>query len=74
MLKMNGRMYVTGTVNISAAALVRLAEMGVKPPYNRYPQGGEFDSFYLPPGRDGGEFRHSAGNPALAGRLKLAAE
>ena len=74
MLKINGRMYVGGTVNISAAALMRLAEMGVKPPYNRYPQGGEFDSFYLPQRQDGSEFRHSAGNPAVAGRLKLAAE
>ena len=74
MLKINGRVYVGGTVNISALALVRLAEMGVVPPVNRYPQGGEFDSFYLPQGQDGSEFRHSAGNPAVAGRLKLAAE
>ena len=74
MMELNGQMYVKGTVNVSAAALARLADLGVTPPKNRYPQGGEFDSFFLPTGQDGAEFRHQAGSPASAGRLSLAAE
>ena len=74
MMKMNGKMYVKGTVNITPAALSRLAEMGVTPPKNRYPQGGEFDSFYLPEGEDGAEFHHRGGSPASAGKLSLASE
>jgi hypothetical protein len=74
MMKLNGRIYVKGTLNISALALTRLAEIGVAPPKNFLPQGGGFDSFYLPFGQDGTEFRHQAGNPAQAGRLSLASE
>ncbi len=74
MMKMNGKMYVKGTVEISAKALARLAEMGVTPPKNRFPQGGEFDSFFLPEGEDGAEFVHRSGSPASAGRLSLASE
>jgi len=74
MMKMNGKMYVKGTVNITPAALSRLAEMGVTPPKNRYPQGGEFDSFYLPEGEDGAEFHHRGGSPASVGKLSLASE
>jgi hypothetical protein len=67
-------MYVRGTLDISALALERLEEMGVCPPTNRYPQGGEYDSFYLPEGQDGAEFIHRCGNPATEGRLALASE
>lgn len=74
MMNINGRMYVKGTVNITPAALSRLAGMGVVPPKNTFPQGGEFDSFYLPEGEDGAEFLHRGGSPASAGRLSLAAE
>ncbi len=74
MMNLNGRMYVKGTVEISAKALARLAEMGVTPPKNRFPQGGGFDSFYLPEGEDGAEFVHRGGSPASAGRLSLATE
>ncbi len=74
MMNMNGKMYVKGTVQITPAALSRLAEMGVVPPRNRFPQGGEFDSFFLPEGEDGAEFLHRGGSPASAGRLSLASE
>ncbi|MGB4467558.1 MAG: hypothetical protein WBI41_05845 [Azovibrio sp.] len=74
MMELNGRMYVKGTVNISPLALGRLSELGVKPPKNHYPQGGEFGSFYLPEGQDGAEFRYQGGSPASAGRLSLVAE
>ena len=74
MMKINGRMYIKGTLEISRAALARLEEMGVVPPKNTFPQGGEFDSFYLPEGEDGAEFLHRGGSPASAGRLSLAAE
>lgn len=74
MMKIDGKMYVKGTVDITPAALSRLAEMGVVPPKNRFPQGGEFGSFFLPEGEEGAEFRHRGGNPATAGRLSLVAE
>jgi len=74
MININGRMYVKGTVNITPAALSRLAEMGVVPPENRFPQGGAFDSFYLPDGEGGAEFLHRGGSPASASRLSLAGE
>ncbi len=74
MIMIRGRMYVPGTLNISPAALSRLAEMGVTPPINRWPQGGDFDSFFLPEGEDGAEFVHRHGNPAVAGELSLVAE
>lgn len=71
MQKIDGRMYVKGTVDISRAALARLSEMGVKPPENKYPQGGEFGSFFLPEGEEGAEFAHRGGSPAQASRLCL---
>lgn len=71
MQNLNGRMYVKGTVDISAEALARLAEVGVVPSRNPYTQGGEFESFYLPVGNDGAEFHHAGGNPAQAGKLTL---
>ena len=74
MMTLNGKKYVQGTLDISRAALARLAEMGVKPPFNRYPQGGTFDSFYLPEGESGDEFYHDPGNPGCEGRLRLKSE
>ena len=74
MMIIKGKMYIKGTVDISAKALMRLAEMGVTPPKNRFPQGGEFDSFFLPEGEDGGEFIHRHGSPASAGDLLLRSE
>jgi len=74
MLKLNGSVRVRGTIDISEKALARLAEMGVKPPKNPYPQGGEYDSFYLPEGEDGAEFRQRRGLPMVAASLKLASE
>ena len=74
MMNLNGKVYVKGTIEISAKALARLAEMGVTPPKNRFPQGGEFDSFYLPDGESGEEFIYRGGSPASAGRLSLVTE
>lgn len=73
-MKLNGKIYVKGTVNITPAALARLAEIGVVPLKNLYPQGGEFGSFFLPEGEDGADFVHRAGNPGVAGRLSLVGE
>jgi len=67
-------MYVRGTLDISAAALSRLKELGVSPARNHYPQGGSYEGFYLPEGESGAEFRHVGGNPACAGELMLVDE
>lgn len=68
-----GKQYIVGTVNISAAALARLAELGVTPPKdrNRYWM---YGSFFLPEGEDGKEFFHKRGDPLTPGRLTLAVE
>ena len=44
------------------------------PPRNPYQQGGRFNSFYLPEGMDGAEFKDGAGSPAVAGQMSLAEE
>ena len=74
MTKINGRVYFRGTQNITSAALARLNEMGVRPPRNPYPQGGAYDSFYLPLGEEGEEFVRISGDPATPGRLLLKSE
>ncbi len=74
MLKLKGLMYVPGTLDITPGALARLKEIGVTPPRNRFPQGGDYDSFYLPEGEDGSEFHHVGGNPACEGKLMLIGE
>ncbi len=74
MVIIKGRMYVPGTLYITPAALARLKEMGVVPPVNRWPQGGDFDSFFLPEGEDGAVYELRPGNPAVAGELSLVAE
>jgi hypothetical protein len=74
MMKLNGKMYVKGTLDITPAALARLAEMGVTPRKNPCSQGGDFDSFFLPEGEDGAEFSHMVGSPASAGKLSLVSE
>lgn len=74
MMDIKGKKYIKGTLNISAQALVELKKMGVKPPKNHYPQGGEFDSFYLPAGETGEQFTNIPGKPGIPGHLKLASE
>jgi hypothetical protein len=74
MLNINGKTYVQGTIDITSAALARLLQMGVEPPKNYYPNGGSFDSFYLPEGEDGAEFNHVGGNAYSQGHLSLKGE
>lgn len=70
MMKLIDRVYVQGTVNISARALEALKTLGITPPWNKYPQGGDYGSFYLPEGAEE-LFTHRAGNPATPGYLDL---
>jgi hypothetical protein len=74
MQTIKGRQYVVGTVAISAAALARLAEMGVTPPKARKEYYWMYESFFLPEGEDGAEFKHRRGNVYDAGSLKLVGE
>jgi len=74
MMELNGSVYVKGTVNITKAALSRLAEMGVVPKKNRLPKGGAFDSFYLPEGESGAEFLNRGGSLEFPSRLSMASE
>jgi hypothetical protein len=74
MFVLNERMYVLGTVDISAEALRKLASLGVNPRKNPFPQGGGYLSFYLPFGQDGEEFVHTPGAPGWAGDLYLKTE
>ena len=73
MQTIKGRQYVIGTVAISAAALARLTEMGVTPPKAREKYW-MYESFSLPEGEDGAEFKHRRGNVYDAGSLKLVGE
>lgn len=70
MMRLVGRVYIQGTLNISARAMTRLKDLGITPPRNRYPQGGDYDSFYLPEGAEE-LFTHKAGDPATPGYLDL---
>jgi len=78
MMFLNGRMYVIGCVEITPLALSRLRELGVNPrraPCGEFGMwGGHHDSFYLPEGESGEEFKHVVGNPSTPGRLSLRTE
>jgi hypothetical protein len=65
--------YIQGTLDISPRARARLAELGIDTPRNRFPQGGEFASFYLPM-KMVKDFIHIPGSPMCAGHLCLATE
>ena len=70
MMKLIGKIYVQGTLNISARALETLKTLGITPPWNKHPQGGDYDSFYMPEGAEE-LFTHKVGNPATPGYLDL---
>lgn len=68
-IKADGSVYFRGTLDVTNRASARLAELGAKPPRNHYPQGGEYDSFTLPPHQAVGFNWVHRGNPAVAGLL-----
>jgi hypothetical protein len=68
-IKADGNVYFRGTLDVTNRAEARLAELGVNPPRNHYPQGGEYDSFVLSAHQAVGfEWVHR-GNPSVAGLL-----
>ena len=70
MMKLVGKIYVQGTLNISVRAMETLKTLGITPPRNKHPQGGDYDGFYIPEGAEE-LFTYKAGDPATPGYLDL---